>query len=62
MATKPTASSFAALPNSGKVLVLIALLAIVSAGYYLGVHMGLEQEAEEAQRRHEVLYTRNSGI
>ena len=55
MATKSASSTFAALPNSGKVLVLIALLALVSAGYYLGVHMGLEQEAEEAQRRHEVL-------
>jgi type IV pilus assembly protein PilO len=55
MATKSASSTFAALPPGGKVLVLIALLGLVSAGYYLGVHMGLEQEAEEAQRRHEVL-------
>lgn len=55
MATKSASSTFATLPTGGKVLVLIALLALVSAGYYLGVHMSLEQEAEEAQRRHEVL-------
>lgn len=55
MATKSPTSTFTALPSSAKVLVLIALLALVSAGYYLGVHMGLEQEGEEAQRRHEVL-------
>jgi len=55
MATKSASSTFVSLPNGGKVLVLIALLALLSAGYYLGVHMGLEQEAEEAQRRHEVL-------
>jgi type IV pilus assembly protein PilO len=54
MATKlPT--SFTALPAGAKAFVLFALLALISAGYYLGVHMGLEQETEEAQRRHEVL-------
>ena len=55
MATKSAASTFATLPVGAKVLVLFALLALVSAGYYLGVHMGLEQEAQEAQRRHAVL-------
>jgi type IV pilus assembly protein PilO len=55
MAAKTPQSSFATLPSGAKVFVLFALLAVVSAGYYLGVHMGLEQETEEAQRRHEVL-------
>jgi type IV pilus assembly protein PilO len=55
MAPKLPQASFATLPAPAKVLVLFALLAVVSAGYYLGVHMGLEQETEEAQRRHEVL-------
>jgi len=55
MATKSAASTFGSLPVGAKVLVLFALLALVSAGYYLGVHMGIEQEAQEAQRRHEVL-------
>jgi type IV pilus assembly protein PilO len=55
MAAKTVPTSFAALPPGAKVFVLFALLALVSAGYYLGVHMSLEQEAEEAQRRHEVL-------
>jgi type IV pilus assembly protein PilO len=55
MAPKLPQASFATLPSAAKVFVLFALLALVSAGYYLGVHMGLEQEVEEAQRRHEVL-------
>jgi len=55
MAIKPAPSTFSTLPPGAKVFALFALLALVSAGYYLGVHMGLEQETEEAQRRHEVL-------
>jgi type IV pilus assembly protein PilO len=55
MATKTATSTFSTLPPGAKVGLLIALLALVSAGYYLGVHMGLEDEAQEAQRRHEVL-------
>jgi type IV pilus assembly protein PilO len=55
MAAKTTQSTFAALPVGGKVFLLFALLALVSAGYYLGVHMSLEQETDEAQKRHEVL-------
>jgi type IV pilus assembly protein PilO len=55
MAPKLPQASFATLPAPAKVFVLFALLAVLSAGYYLGVHMGLEQETAEAQRRHEVL-------
>jgi type IV pilus assembly protein PilO len=55
MAPKLPQSSFATLPAGAKVFVLFAMLALISAGYYLGIHMGLEQETEEATRRHEVL-------
>jgi len=55
MTAKTTPNSFAALPTGAKIFALVALLALVTAGYYLGVHMGLEQETEAAQRRHEVL-------
>jgi type IV pilus assembly protein PilO len=55
MAAKTTPSTFAALPAPAKVFLLFALLALVTAGYYLGVHMGLEQESDEALKRHEVL-------
>jgi type IV pilus assembly protein PilO len=53
---KPSPGSrFGALPAAGKAVLLIALLAVLSAGYYLGVHMGLEQEITDAQRQHAVL-------
>src|ERR1700759_4392132 len=55
MAPKPSTSSFVALPSGAKVVLLFGILALVSGGYYFGAHMGLEQETEEAQRRHEVL-------
>ncbi|MET0390180.1 MAG: type 4a pilus biogenesis protein PilO [Polyangiales bacterium] len=55
MATKSPSAAFAALPQPAKVLGLVLLLGLVSAGYYLGVYMGVEQEIEDAQRRHDVL-------
>ncbi|MEY4582362.1 MAG: hypothetical protein RL701_7065 [Pseudomonadota bacterium] len=55
MAPKVTASTFSTLPPGAKIFALFALLAVITAGYYLGVHMNLEQESEEALRRHEVL-------
>jgi type IV pilus assembly protein PilO len=55
MAAKTAQGSFAALPNPAKAFLLFALLALVSAGYYVGLHMSLEQDTTEAQRRHEVL-------
>jgi type IV pilus assembly protein PilO len=55
MAAKSPQNTFATLPPAAKLLLLFALLALVSAGYYLGVHMGLEEETADAQRRHEVL-------
>lgn len=54
--TKPgAASSFAALPQPAKAVVLVGLLALISAAYYLGLHMTLQEETEDAQRKHAVL-------
>jgi type IV pilus assembly protein PilO len=55
MAAKTPQSTFATLPSVAKVFLLFALLGLVSAAYYVGIHMGLEQETADAQRRHEVL-------
>jgi type IV pilus assembly protein PilO len=56
MATKASAAStFNALPVPAKAFALVGILGLLSVGYYFGIHMGLEQEGEEAQRRHEVL-------
>jgi type IV pilus assembly protein PilO len=55
MAAKLPQSSFATLPPIGKALLLVGLLALLSAGYYVGLHMGLEEETQTAQRQHAVL-------
>lgn len=55
MAAKLPQSSFASLPPAGKALALVGLLALLTGGYYVGLHMGLEQESEDAQRQHSVL-------
>jgi type IV pilus assembly protein PilO len=55
MAPKLPQSSFAALPPVGKAVLLVALLAVVSGGYYVGMHMTLEEETQDAQRQHSVL-------
>jgi type IV pilus assembly protein PilO len=55
MAVKLPQSSFAALPPVGKAVLLVALLAVVSGGYYVGMHMTLEEETQDAQRQHSVL-------
>jgi type IV pilus assembly protein PilO len=55
MAAKLPQSSFAALPPAGKAVLLVAVLALVSGGYYVGLHMGLEQESADATRQHSVL-------
>lgn len=47
--------SFSTLPVAAKVAMLFTGLVLLSAGYYLGVHMGVEQELQDAQRR-------NSGL
>jgi type IV pilus assembly protein PilO len=55
MAAKLPQSSFAALPPVGKAVLLLALLALISGGYYVGMHMTLEEETQDAQRQHSVL-------
>ncbi len=55
MAAKLPQSSFASLPPAGKAGLLVAVLALLTGGYYVGMHMGLEQESEDAQRQHSVL-------
>jgi type IV pilus assembly protein PilO len=55
MAPKLPTGNFATLPVGAKIFILFAALALISAGYYLGVHMGIEEETAGAQRQHEVL-------
>jgi type IV pilus assembly protein PilO len=52
MAPKLSASTFTQLPVAGKVFLLVLGLGLLTAGYYVGVHMGLEQETEAAIGRH----------
>jgi len=55
MAPKLPQSSFSSLPPVGKAVLLVALLALVSGGYYVGIQMGLDEETQDAQRQHSVL-------
>ena len=55
MAAKVTQSSFSSLPPVGKAVLLVACLGLLSAAYYVGLHMTLEQESQDAQRQHSVL-------
>ena len=41
---KIQANSFAALPVGAKIFALVLGLALITAGYYFGLHMGLEEE------------------
>ena len=52
---KLQANSFAALPAGAKVFVLVLGLVVLTAGYYFGLHMGLEDDTEAAIRRNKVL-------
>ena len=49
------ANSFAALPAGAKIFLLFAGLGVMTAGYYGGFHMALEDETASAQRKHGVL-------
>jgi len=55
MAPKLPTGSFAQLPAGGKIFLLVLLLALLTSGYYLGVHMTLEEETEAAQGKHDGL-------
>jgi type IV pilus assembly protein PilO len=52
---KIQANNFAALPVGAKVFALVLGLALLTGGYYFGLHMGLEEETESAMRRSKVL-------
>ena len=55
MAPKLQTGNFDSLPLGGKIFLLFAGLAVLSAGYYLGVHMGVEEDTQAEQRRNNVL-------
>ena len=55
MAPKLPQASFAALPVGAKIFILFAALAVISSGYYLGIHMGVEEETRSAQGKHDAL-------
>lgn len=48
-------NNFAALPVGAKIFGLVLALAVLTAGYYFGLHMGLEEETEAAIHRSKVL-------
>ena len=52
---KLATNSFSALPVGAKIFVLVLGLVLLTAGYYFGLHMGLEEETEAAIRRSKVL-------
>jgi type IV pilus assembly protein PilO len=55
MAPKLPQGNFATLPIGAKIFLLFAALAVISSGYYLGIHMGLEEETQTAQGRYAAL-------
>ncbi len=55
MAPKLPQANFATLPVGAKIFVAFFILALISAGYYFGVHMTMEEDIQNARRRHEVL-------
>lgn len=54
-ATSRLRSSFTALPLTGKALLLVLLLMLISAGYYVAVHMSLTSEINAAVTTHQSL-------
>jgi type IV pilus assembly protein PilO len=55
MAPKLPTGNFAQLPLAGKIFLLVAGLALLTSGYYLGVHMTLTEEIDAAVRSHATL-------
>jgi type IV pilus assembly protein PilO len=55
MAPKLPNTNFATLPVGAKIFMLVVALLLVGTGYYLGVHMQLEEETQDAVRRHDSL-------
>jgi type IV pilus assembly protein PilO len=55
IATSQFRSSFTALPVTGKALLLVLLLMLISAAYYVSVHMNLTSEINAAAATHQRL-------
>lgn len=55
MAPKLPTGSFAQLPVGGKILLLVMLLALLTSGYYVVLHMSLKEETQSAESRHGTL-------
>ncbi|HEX7479881.1 MAG TPA: type 4a pilus biogenesis protein PilO [Polyangiales bacterium] len=55
MAPKLPQANFATLPVGAKIFVAFFILALLSGGYYFGVHMGMEEDIEGAKRKHSAL-------
>lgn len=57
MAPKLPQGNFATLPVGAKVFLLITILALLTSGYYVGLHMSLEEDTQSAVNRHGALET-----
>lgn len=55
MAPKLPTGSFEQLPLAGKLFLVVAGLALMSSGYYLGIHMTLEEQTDAAKQKHDAL-------
>jgi type IV pilus assembly protein PilO len=55
MAPKLPQANFATLPVGAKIFLAFLILAVLSAGYYFGLHMSMEEDIQNAVRRHAVL-------
>jgi len=51
MADLRSKGTFAALPVGAKISILVAILAVLSAGYYLGIHMSIDDQIAGAQAK-----------
>jgi type IV pilus assembly protein PilO len=52
MALKLPSANFSQLPIGGKLFVLIILIGVLTAGYYLALHMGLQESIAQAGATH----------
>ena len=55
MAPRIPTPNFGALPVGAKIFILFAGLGVITAGYYLGIHMAVEDETQSAVRRYSAL-------
>ena len=55
MAPKLPTGGFNQLPIAGKIILMVAGLALITSGYYLGIHMSLEEKTEGAKRTYQSL-------